>query len=179
MPFAEAPRASRSSASSSQCGTGLRQTDLPLQRIRKAPEVLASHGELQHRLAAKRLFTDGVQVLFDYATSHRHGQIRLLTVVHTGQRVFHEVIQDYLQRITFDELWPTQLAVLPTGDEPLLTVRPEVASGDPLFLRGGAPLSAVISRRRGGESIASIVKDYGVPSADITSALDAVLPSAA
>jgi uncharacterized protein (DUF433 family) len=155
-----------------------RQTDLPLQRIRKALEVLASQGELQHPLASKRLFTDGAQVLFDYATSHGDGQIRLLTVVHTGQRVFHEVIQDYLQRITFDELWPTQL-VLPIGDEPLLTVRPEVASGDPLFVHGGAPLSAVVSRRRAGESIRSIAADYDVPPADITSALDAVLPSAA
>ena len=37
-----------------------RRTDLPLQRIRRALEVLADEGELEHALASRKLYTDGV-----------------------------------------------------------------------------------------------------------------------
>jgi len=55
-----------------------RRTDLPLQRIRKAFEILASQGELDHALASKKLFSDGANVLYDYATDAHDGQLRLL-----------------------------------------------------------------------------------------------------
>ncbi len=37
--------------------------------------------------------------------------LRLLTVVDSGQRVFHEVISDYLKRITFEDTSATALAL--------------------------------------------------------------------
>ena len=43
-------------------------------------------------------------------------------------------------------------------------------------LRRGAPLSAVHSRWRGGESVESIAADYEVPLADINEAIDALWP---
>lgn len=155
-----------------------RQTGLPLQRIRRALDVLARDGELEHPLASRRLYTDGAQVLFDYATESGDNVLRLLTVVDSGQRVFHEVIGDYLQRISFDERWASEL-YLPITGEPLLRVRPDVAFGDPVFRHGGAPLSAVVSRRKAGESVASIADDYGVPSDEIEEALGGILPQAA
>jgi uncharacterized protein (DUF433 family) len=155
-----------------------RQTGLSLQRVRAAIEVLAAQGELPHALASRHLYSDGAQVLYDYATDTGDQQLRLLTVVGTQQRVFHEVIQDYLQRITFGDDWASEL-VLPITKERLLIVRPEVASGGPLFVHGGAPLSAVVSRRRAGEPARSIAEDFGVPVADIEEALNAVLPQAA
>ncbi|MGB3410545.1 MAG: DUF433 domain-containing protein [Microthrixaceae bacterium] len=157
-----------------------RQTGLPLQRIRRALEELDAQGELEHALASKRLFTDGAQILYDYAESVGDRALRLLTLteVTSGQRVFHEVIVDYLQRITFEDTWATGLA-LPITPEPVLYVRPDVASGDPLFVHGGAPLSAVLSRRRAGESVSSIADDYDIPVSDIEAALGALLPAAA
>lgn len=155
-----------------------RQTGLPLQRVRRALQVLADQGELAHALASERLYTDGAQVLYDYASESGDQMLRLLTVVDSGQRVFHEVIVDYLRRITFDDTWATGL-VLPVTERDVLRVTPAVASGDPIFLRGGAPLSAVISRARAGESVTSIAADYEVPPADIEEALGAVLPQAA
>jgi uncharacterized protein (DUF433 family) len=151
-----------------------RRTDLPLQRIRKALEVLAGEGELEHPLASRRLYTDGADVLYDYATDAADGQLRLLTVVSSGQRVFHEVVESYLRRIHFDDdPWANEV-IIPVTSRDLLRVRPGVASGDPVFIIGGAPLSAVVSRRRAGESPESIADDYGMPTADITEALDAV-----
>lgn len=155
-----------------------RRTGLPMQRIRKALEVLSEQGELVHALASRRLYSDGAAVLYDYSRSHPDDPIKLLTVVSSGQRVFHEVVEEYLQRITFGDQWATELVVPVTG-RPLLRVRPEVAGGEPLFIHGGAPLDAVRSRFTAGEPISSIARDYDVPADEIEEALDAVWPSAA
>lgn len=155
-----------------------RRTGLPMQRIRKALAVLADQGELEHALASQRLYTDGAQVLYDYANQSGDQMLRLLTVVSSGQRVFHEVISHYLQRIIFDDTWATGL-MLPVTEAPILYVRPMVASGDPLFVHGGAPLSAVVSRWKAGEPVQSIAEDYGTPPSEIEDALGALLPQAA
>jgi uncharacterized protein (DUF433 family) len=155
-----------------------RQTGLPLQRVRRALQVLADQGEPEHALASKRLYNDGAQVLYDYASTSGDQMLRLLTVIDSGQRVFHEVISHYLRRISFDDTWATGL-ILPVTSRDVLRVRPTVASGDPLFLHGGAPLHAVVSRSEAGESMRSIAEDYEVPLEDIEEALGAVLPQAA
>ena len=139
-----------------------RNTGLPLQRIRKALEILANEGELEHALASRQLFSDGASVLYDYATRSQDKQLRLLTVVHTGQRVFHEVIGGYLERITFGDSWATEL-ILPVTERPLLRVISEVAGGDAVFVEGGATLSAVSSRAGAGEPLESIADDFGTP----------------
>lgn len=154
-----------------------RRTDLSLQRVRRALDVLAAEGELEHALASRRLYTDGAEILYDYARESGDGQLRLLTVVSSNQRVFHEVIESYLQRVHFDDdAWATEV-VVPVTEHEILRVRPDVASGDPLFVSGGAPLSAVVSRHRAGEPVESIADDYDVPVADIREALGAVWPT--
>ena len=153
-----------------------RRTGLPMQRIRKALEVLASQGELEHALASRQLYSDGANVLYDYAQKHHDRQLRLLTVIQTGQRIFHEVIGEYLTRITFGDDWATEL-ILPVTERRLLRVVPSVAGGDALFMDGGAPLSAVRSRADAGEPIESIAVDYGTPAEDIREALGAIWPT--
>jgi uncharacterized protein (DUF433 family) len=143
-----------------------RRTDLSLQRIRKALEVLAEQGDLEHPLASRRLYTDGANLLFDYAQESSDGQLRLLTVVESGQRVFHEVITEYLRRIEFGDDWATSL-VVPVTKREVLRIRPDVADGEPLFMRSGAPLSAVSSRLKAGEAASSVADDYGIPEADL------------
>lgn len=154
-----------------------RQTGLPMQRIRRALEVLRDEDELVHALASERLYTDGAEVLYDYARSTDDKQLRLLTVVSSGQRVFHDVIRQYLDRITFGDTWASEL-VLPVTDRPLLRVVPDIAGGGPLFVHGGAPLAAVHSRFAAGERISSIARDYDVPADEIEEALDAIWPAA-
>ena len=154
-----------------------RQTGLPLQRIRRALEALVNQGELEHALASTKLFSDGANILYDYAASENDLQLRLLTVVSSGQRVFHEVIQQYLTRITFGDDWATEL-ILPVTERPLLRVVPDVAGGDPVFMHGGAPLSAVHSRIAGGEPMESVAADYEVPIDDIAESLHAIWPAA-
>jgi CRISPR/Cas system-associated protein Csm6 len=74
---------------------------VPLQRIRPAVEVLAKEIGVEHALASKRLYTDGAEVLFDYATKHSEREVMDLVVVRTQQRQFSEIVKGYLKRIHY------------------------------------------------------------------------------
>ena len=70
--------------------TAIRRSGVPLQRVRPAIERLDVELGLAHALASRRLYTDGAEVLYDYATSgHDEGvaeAARDLVVVRNGQR---------------------------------------------------------------------------------------------
>ncbi len=153
-----------------------RQTGLPMQRIRRALEVLTEQGEFGHPLASRQLYSDGAEVLYDYAKSSDDKQLGLLTIVNSGQRVFHDVISQYLERISFEDRWASEL-ILPVTERHLLRVVPEIEGGAPLFVHGGAPLNAVRARFVAGEPVESIAKDYGVPRDEIQEVIDAIWPS--
>lgn len=153
-----------------------RRTELPLQRIRAALTVLEQQGEIEHALASQALMTDGAEVLYDYARSTRDGQLGLLTVVKSGQRVYTDLIAEYLERITFGDEWATEM-ILPTTEHKILRVRPDVYGSLPLFVRGGAPLDAVRDRVVAGEPIRSVAEDFDTPVEDVREALNAIWPS--
>jgi hypothetical protein len=44
-----------------------RKAGVPMQRVRPALDVLATELGLEHSLASRRLYTDGAEVLYDYA----------------------------------------------------------------------------------------------------------------
>jgi uncharacterized protein (DUF433 family) len=156
-----------------------RETGIPLQRIRPALDKLRKEHGLEHALASRRLYSDGAEVLYDYARDHGDKQLRLLTVVRSGQRVFHEVIDRYLTRITYgDDGFATRL-VLPITEERLLEVDPQRAFGKPIFLHGGARLTDVRNRIAAGEPDEAVAADYGVPIADVRAALAEAAPAAA
>jgi len=75
----------------------VRRSGVPMQRVRPALQALAVGLGLEHPLASRRLYTDGAELLYDYAESHpdtEDGQAaRQLVVVRSGQRVFREVIR--------------------------------------------------------------------------------------
>ena len=155
-----------------------RETGLPLQRIRPAIEQLRSEHELEHALASDQLFTDGADVLYDYARAHGDKQLRLLTVVRSGQRVFHDVIERYLTRITYEGGWAAQL-VLPITDDAVLVADPDRAFGQPIFIHGGARLIDVQNRIVAGEPLDAVAQDFGVPIDDVRAALAAPSTAAA
>lgn len=81
----------------------LRRSGVPLQRIRPALARLDEEFGLAHALASRRLYTDGAEVLLDYAEhTDDPGAARAareLVVVRNDQRVFNEVVAAYLQRV--------------------------------------------------------------------------------
>jgi uncharacterized protein (DUF433 family) len=155
-----------------------RQTGLPPKRVRDALQRLAEEMGLDHTLASHRLYADGAELFFDYARSRGDKQLRLLTVVRSGQRVFHDVIDRYLERIDYDGGWAVRVA-LPITDEPLLVADPTRLFCQPIFIHGAARLADVIGRIEAGEDERVVAEDFGVPLEDVRAALASTLRTAA
>jgi uncharacterized protein (DUF433 family) len=147
--------------------TAMRRSGVPLQRVRPALIRLDQEFGLHHALASRRLFTDGAEVLFDYA---EHGSdpdaaraTRDLVVVRNGQRVFNDVIDAYLRRIQFGADGYAQVISLPAYRVAQLEVNPARGFGQPVFARGGARLEDALSMFRAGDSLDDVAGEYGVP----------------
>ncbi len=143
----------------------LRKAGVPMQRIRPAVTRLDDEIGLEHALASQRIYTDGAELIFDYASNSDDEE--LLTVVRTGQEHLADVIRDYLQRITYgDDGWASRLR-LPAYHHAEVTVDPAQAFGQPLVVHGGARVEDLVDRFKAGDGFAEIAADFDVPSAEV------------
>ena len=143
--------------------SSFRRAGVPLQRIRPAVEVLAKEIGVEHALASKRLYTDGAEVLFDYANKRGEREVMDLVVVRTKQRQFSGVVKDYLKRIDYgDDGWADSVR-LPTYANADVGVDPRVAFGLPLVVHGGARVEDLVDRFQAGDSVKEIAADFSVP----------------
>lgn len=160
-----------------------RQAGVPMQRIR--PAIDALHGELglEHALASQRLYTDGAEILYDYAThagNTPEGEYaRELVVVRNNQRVFTEVVARYLQRVDFAPDGYAQVIHLPQYRVAEVTVDPEHAFGRPRFARSGARLEDVIDLFVSGEPVDAVAAEFGLTRDEVEDALRATTRTAA
>ncbi len=154
-----------------------RDAGVSLQHIRKAVAVLEREIGMKHALASERLFTDGASILYDYAESDRDEDV--LTHVVTQQRVFAEVVKDYLRRITYGrDGWPVRL-VSPVTSRDVVAADPTRSFGQPIFIRGGIRVEDVLDRIRADERPQAVADDMGVSLDDIEAVLSAELRRAA
>lgn len=148
----------------------VRRSGVALQRIRPALMALESKIGVEHALASRRLYTDGAELLFDFAEQHRgvDGESASdLVVVRNGQRVFKEVIVDYLQRIVYgDDGYAAQIRV-PLYEKASVVVDPARSFGAPIFERGGVRIDDVLHRFWAGESLDDLADDFRVPLKDL------------
>jgi uncharacterized protein (DUF433 family) len=143
----------------------LRKAGVPMQRIRPAVKRLNDEIGLDHALVSQRVYIDGAELIFDYASSSDDDE--LLTVVRTGQEHLAEVIRNYLQRITYgDDGWAARLR-LPACRNAEVTVDPTQAFGQPLVGHGSARVEDLVDRFRAGDGVADIAADFDVPSAEV------------
>jgi uncharacterized protein (DUF433 family) len=143
--------------------SAFRRAGVPLQRIRPAVEVLSREIGIEHALASEHLYTDGAEVLFDYASERSDDDLLELVVVRTGQRQFSEFVRDYLRRISYgSDGWASQVR-LPAFGRADVVVDPRVAFGLPVVAHGGARVEDLVDRFLAGDTIGSIADDFGVP----------------
>jgi uncharacterized protein (DUF433 family) len=140
-----------------------RRAGVPLQRIRPAVEVLSREIGIEHALASERLYTDGAEVLFDYASERRDDELLELVAPRTGQYQFSELVRDYLQRITYGgDGWASHVQ-LPIYGRAGVVVDPQVAFGLPILTNGGARVEDLVDRFLAGDTITDIADDFAVP----------------
>ena len=155
----------------------LRAAGVPMQRIRPAVAKLSAEIGLDHALASQRVYTDGAELIFDYARDS--DDEALLTVVRTGQQHFTETIRDYLRRITYgDDGWAERLR-LPAYTKAEVTVDPRQAFGQPLVAHGGARVEDLVDRFQAGDGFAEIATDFGVPAEEVEDVIRVALRLAA
>lgn len=144
----------------------VRRSGVPMQRVRPALIELQREIGLEHALASKKLYTDGAELLYDYAEG-RSGpegkRARDLVVVRSGQRVFADVIDAYLRRIEYGPDGYASLIHLPAYDRAKVVVDPRRAFGAPIFERGGSKIDDVLERFWAGESLDDVSAEFGVP----------------
>jgi len=156
-----------------------REAGVSMQHIRRAVAILEREIGVGHALASKRLYTDGASVLFDYAERRGHAELAGLTQVVSQQRVFPEVMQEYLRRIDYaPDGWATRLASPATSGR-LVIVDPARSFGQPIFVHGAVRVEDVLDRWKAGETIAAVAADFGVPADDVEDYLRVALPLAA
>ncbi|MGH8929462.1 MAG: DUF433 domain-containing protein [Egibacteraceae bacterium] len=153
----------------------IRRHGVPLQRIRPALQVIKERLGIAHALASRSLYTDGAEVLYDYAEAHGEtpeaASARQLVVVRHGQRVFTEVVQQYLHRIEYAADGYARLIRLPQYERAQVVADPSRSFGQPIFERGGARLSDVLQRFWAGEDLDVVAEDFGVPQAQLEDVL--------
>jgi uncharacterized protein (DUF433 family) len=150
----------------------IRRSGVPLQRIRPALDALAKEIGVTHALASKRLYTDGAEVLFDFAQHERDERtssaLQELVVIRSGQRVFTDVVSAYLTRISYDPKDSfARMVRLPDYERAEVLVDPDRAFGQPIFASGGVRVADVLDRFWAGEDLDEVAEDFGVPRADL------------
>lgn len=154
-----------------------REAGVSLQRIRPALERLDNELGLEHALASERLFTDGSEVLLDVAR-RTEGTASLaakqLVVIRNGQHVFHEVVADYLRRITFKGGY-AQVIPLPAYVHARVVVDSRRSFGQPIFTSSGVRLTDALGLFEAGEPLATVSQEYGIPEVELQAALRVAL----
>jgi len=152
-----------------------RRKGVAMQRIRPALAALAETVGLEHALASKALYTDGAEVLYDYAEQHGDTpeavDTRELVVVRNNQRVFAPVVQDYLERIEYGPDGYARLIRLPDYRSAKVVADPERSFGQPIFAHGAARVADVLERFWAGEDLRIVADEFGVPPAELEDAL--------
>lgn len=147
----------------------VRRSGVPMQRIRPALDAVQREMGVEHALASKKLYTDGAELLFDFGEQHDESAAatRHLVVVRNGQRVFAEVVEEYLRRIDYGPNGYAELIRVPTYSTAEVVADPTRAFGAPIFSRGGARVSDVLQRFWAGDTLDELVEEYGVPAAQL------------
>ena len=152
----------------------IRRQGVPMQRIQPALVVLVQEIGVEHALASRRLYTDGAEILFDYAnidSASAADPVRDLVVVRNGQRVFADVVDSYLRRITFAPDGWAERIVLPQYEHATVIADPRLSFGQPVFAQGGARLADALGMFWAGEDLETVAAEYGVRRADLEDAL--------
>jgi uncharacterized protein (DUF433 family) len=160
-----------------------RQAGVPMQRIRPAIDALHRELGLSYALASRRLYSDGAEILFDYAQhagdTPEGESARELVVVRNNQRVFAEVVDRYLRRVDFAPDGYAQVIHLPQYRAADVTIDPDHAFGRPRFARSGAGLDDVIDLFLAGEPVDTVAAEFGLSRDEVEDALRVITRPAA
>jgi uncharacterized protein (DUF433 family) len=144
---------------------------IPLQRIRKAIEYLKAQSRKQHPLVGLDFKTNGKDLFLEDLVSDA-----VVNVSRYGQTGMRQFLDMYLTRIEYDNdglpaaLYPfTQFKI--EEDPKIIVINPKIGFGRPVIRAAGIRTSAIAERFKSGESIASLVEDFGRSITEVEAAI--------
>ncbi|WP_441898986.1 DUF433 domain-containing protein [Microbacterium sp.] len=140
-----------------------RRAGLPMARIRPAIEVLRNELGLENALLSEKLKTDGAEILIENGENE-------LVVVRNHQGVFRDVVEQYLQSISYRDGF-VEFVHLPAYERTDVVVDPLRNSGQPTIARLGVRVEDVVSRVRAGEPMTEVAEDFGLEDLELRSLL--------
>lgn len=154
--------------------SAFRRAGVPMQRIRPSIDWLVQNVG-PHALASKELYTDGAEVLWNFAMQSREGEVvKHLVVPRSGQIVFKEIVEYYLQQIHFGEDKYANTIRLSQYGAADVVLDPNRGYGQPIFNGSGARVEDALGPLRAGETFEAVAEDYGVSEEDLRVALNAI-----
>jgi len=160
----------------------IRKAGVPMQRIRPALVELSKEIGIEHALASRSLYTDGAELLYDYARKNPKiddDSIQDLVLVRRQQRVFVPVVAGYLKRIEYGRDGYANLIHLPGYDRANVIADPRRAFGQPIFSQGATKVRDVLERFWAGDGIEAVAEEFGIPATEIEDVLRATSRQAA
>ncbi|REZ96476.1 DUF433 domain-containing protein, partial [Mycobacterium tuberculosis] len=130
-------------------------------------------------LASQDLCTDGAEVLWRFAERSGEGSpddlvVRGLIVPRSGQYVFKEIVEHYLQQISFADDNLASMIRLPQYGDANVVLDPRRGYGQPVFDGSGVRVADVLGPLRAGATFQAVADDYGVTPDQLRDALDAI-----
>lgn len=154
----------------------LRQAGVRPSRILPALDRLAAEFGREYTLIAPNLATDGIDVLWDFSrTSAGQG----LMDARTGQMVMREIVEDYLQYVTWGEDNYPQRLQLRHCEPSTVVIDPYRAFGQPFFEGAGARVRDVANMLAAGEDPQVVAYEHGVSIEEVRTAARVLLGRAA
>lgn len=155
-----------------------RRAGVPMQRIRPSIDWLVQNVG-PHALASKALFTDGAEVLWDFAQAPDGDRgtadvVRGMVVPRSGQFVFKDIITHYLRQISFGTDEYAEMIRLPQYGDADVVLDPYRGYGQPIFSRSGAKVADALGPLQAGETFEAVAADYGVTVNELRDAVDAI-----
>ncbi len=154
----------------------LRDAGVHLRRIRPALEALQREFGREYVLIAPNLATDGIDVLWDFSMSK---QGEGLIEARSGQNVMREIVEDYIQYVTWDkDELPSQLQ-LRQWEPAKVVVDPRHSFGQPRFGVAGPRVADVAAMLRAGEPGEVVADEFSISREEVRTAARILLGSAA
>jgi uncharacterized protein (DUF433 family)/transposase-like protein len=155
--------------------TAMRRAGVPLQRIRPALARLNEELGLQHALASRRLYTDGAEVLYDYAETGEDEDAARAAREPRGGPERPAGVQRGRRRLPAPA-GVRRRRLRATHSSPAYEVAEVVVDaargfGQPIFARGGARLEDALALFWAGEPLDVVAEQYGIPRAQLEDAV--------
>jgi uncharacterized protein (DUF433 family) len=154
----------------------LRLAGVRVARIRPALNRLAEQFGREYALVAPNLATDGIEVLWDFSRTEE-GQG--LMEGRTGQLVMREIVEDYLQYLTWAEDGFPRMLELRHCQPSKVIIDPYRAFGQPIFEGSRARVRDVANMLSAGEDPQVVADEPGVSLEDVRTAARVLLGHAA